>query len=117
LVFSGWERQCATAATQIAAISNSEFFMTLTVGETASESPVGQAWDPGFYEVFGGTFSGLFDHPEGFRFMLSSDVATHMGHSGNTMIGSFSGGTWTYVFDGGSAGGTQIDWDHAYMFG
>jgi hypothetical protein len=113
--FSGWERQCAGVATQIAAISNSEFFMTLAVGETASESPVGQVWDPGTYEVIGGTFSGVFPFPEGFRQELSSDVATHLGHSGRTMIGSFSGGTWTYDFDTGN--GTQIDWDHAYMFG
>jgi hypothetical protein len=119
--FNGWERQCATAATQIAAISNSEFFMSLAVEETPSESPVGQEWDPGTYEVFGGTFSGVFPFPEGFRFMQTSDVPTHMSHSGNTMIGSFSNGTSTEEFDNGNLshidnGDGPVD-DFAFMFG
>jgi hypothetical protein len=90
----GWEHETTNIASQIVALSNTEFIITLTsVGTVEYRS------DTGGGNVVSNT--------------IANEAAGNMGHSGSTVIMSFNSGTWTYS---DSNGWLQIDWDHAYQF-
>jgi hypothetical protein len=107
LFWDGWTRETADVATQIAAVSSTYFYMTSADGTFSVHA------DTYFYQFLGppDTF--------GYESFLTLDVATQLGHSGYTMIGSFLDST-TRTFDGNSNASTltTIDWGNpAIQFG
>ena len=87
LFWDGWTRETADVATQIAAVSSTYFYMSSADGT---------------FSVDAGTYFYQFLGPPdtfGYESFLTLDVATQLGHSGYTMIGSFLDST-TRTFDG-----------------
>jgi hypothetical protein len=93
LFFSGWTKITSQVATQIAALNNLDF-----VGSFADGTD---------------EYDNLGNH-----FTFTPDAASHLGHSGSTIIAALTSGTWT-IPDADSIGIMhQIDdTESAYMFG
>jgi hypothetical protein len=88
---SGWTKVTSKVATQIAAINDLSFV--------------------------GSFVDGTDEYTGGFCYTVTTDVYTHLGHSGSTIIGSDGSGTFTYQ---GLSGNPvqQIDWfNPAIQFG
>jgi hypothetical protein len=96
LFWTGWSRETGDVATQIAAVSSTDFYMTSADGT---------------FEVSAGTYFYSPFAPQdlfGFAVELTPDVATHLGHSGSTMIGSFNDST-TRIGNFNTIQNTSID--------
>jgi hypothetical protein len=106
----GWTQLDDRVATQIAALSITDSFVNQ--GKTA------------FFATFPGTDSfgeqpGTWEFFEnGVGTLRFSEVASHLGHGGSTLIGAFGDGTWTFDGATGLDGWSHIDdTEQAFQFG
>jgi hypothetical protein len=84
----GWTKLMSDVCIHIAAVSDTEFVATMPNGAGSYDTEEWQA----------GTWNGY----PAFTWVVSSEAATELGHTGSTVIRSLQSGTYIYDVDNGS---------------